>query len=52
MNTQGRGILSHLLEKISRPAACIFPASAEHPFAALRARVSTSEQTSNSDYTH
>ena len=37
MNTQGRGILSHLLEKISRPRfpavaqLVFFPASAEHP---------------------
>lgn len=37
MNTQGRGILSHLSEKISRPRfpavarLVFFPASAEHP---------------------
>lgn len=31
MNTQGRGILSHLLEKISRPAACIFSGKCRTP---------------------
>lgn len=58
MNTQERGILSHLSEKISRPR---FPAVAQlvfflgkcgTPLFSLRAGVSTSEQTSNCDYTH